>query len=321
MTDAAATSHLRQLWRRLRRDRLALAALALIAVLLLVAAAAPLVARLLGVPGPEVQNLAALDSFGTPVGPSADHPLGVDTLGRDVLSRIVHGARISLAVAILSTALSMTMGVIAGMTAGYFGGWVDTLLSRLIDVLLAFPIMLLALGMGATCSLGPGCLGGAIRPGLGTVIFVIAFVNWTYVARIIRGQVLALRDQEFIVAARAAGASNAHILFREILPNLIAPIIVCCTLLIPQNILIEAALSFLGVGVQPPTASWGAMIAEATTIFDSAWWYMVFPGATLVLTVVAFNLLGDGVQAALDPRASTPLRHDKLLTRRLGGTP
>ena len=143
---------------------------------------------------------------------------------------------------------------------------------------------------------------GAVKPGLGVVIFVIAFVNWTYIARIVRGQVLSLREKEFVEAARALGASDRRIIFREILPNLVAPIIVYTTLIIPTNILFEAALSFLGVGVQPPNSSWGAMIADATEIFDTAWWFMVFPGAALLLTVLAFNLLGDGLQDALNPR-------------------
>jgi peptide/nickel transport system permease protein len=281
-----------------------MAALAFIGVLVLVAILAPLVVKLFGVPGPNVQNPKALDEFGTPTGPSADHPLGVDTLGRDVLARVVYGARVSLEVAIIATAISVTIGVVVGMTAGFFRGWVDTGLSRVIDVLLAFPVLLLALGVAAACSLGNGCLGGLVKPGLTVVIFVIAFVNWTYIARIIRGQVLSLREKEFVEAARSMGASNRRILFKEILPNLIAPIIVYSTLIIPQNILFEAALSFLGVGVQPPNASWGSMIADATTIFDTAWWYMVFPGAALLLTVLAFNLLGDGLQDALNPKTN-----------------
>jgi peptide/nickel transport system permease protein len=211
---------------------------------------------------------------------------------------------VSLEVALIATALSMTIGLVVGMLAGYYRGWVDTLLSRLIDVLLAFPILLLALGIASACSLGNGCLGGIVKPGLNVVIFVIAFANWTYIGRIIRGQVLSLREKEFVQAARALGASNTRIMFREILPNLVAPLIVYATLVIPQNILFEAALSFLGVGVQPPDASWGEMISEATTIFDSAWWFMLFPGAALLLTVLAFNLLGDGLQDALNPRSS-----------------
>jgi ABC-type dipeptide/oligopeptide/nickel transport system permease subunit len=300
--DIAARSPLQLFWRRFRQDRVALTALGFIVVLVFVAILAPLICKIVGVPGPNVQNASALDQFGTPTGPSSAHPFGVDTLGRDIFARVLYGARVSLYVAIIATAASVTIGVVLGMTAGFFRGWVDTLISRLIDILLAFPILLLALGIAAACSLGKGCLGGLVKPGLSVVIFVIAFVNWTYVGRIVRGQVLSLREKEFIEASRSLGASNSRIIFREILPNLIAPILVLSTLVIPQNILFEAALSFLGVGVQPPQASWGAMIAEASSIFDSAWWYMVFPGAALLLTVLAFNLLGDGLQDALNPR-------------------
>jgi peptide/nickel transport system permease protein len=235
---------------------------------------------------------------------SAKHIFGVDSLGRDIFARVLYGARISLLVAFVATGLSMIVGVTLGMTAGYFRGAVDMAISRLIDVLLAFPILLLALGLASACSLGHGCFGGALKPGLVVVIFVIAFVNWTYIARIVRGQVLSLREKEFVEAARSLGASNRRIIFREILPNLVAPIIVYATLIIPQNILFEAALSFLGAGVQPPTASWGAMLADATTIYTVAWWYMVFPGAALLITVLAFNLVGDGLQDALHPKAA-----------------
>src|SRR5204863_6866177 len=187
-----------------------------------------------------------LDSFGTPSGPSADNWFGVDPLGRSVFSRVLYGARVSLEVALGATAVSVTIGVTVGLIAGFYRGWVDTLLSRLIDILLAFPILLLALGIAAACSLGKGCLGGLVKPGLTVVIFVIAFVNWTYIGRIVRGQVLSLREKEFIEASRSLGAPNRRIIFKEILPNLFAPIIVLATLVIPQNILFEAALSFLG---------------------------------------------------------------------------
>src|SRR6185503_16043016 len=202
-----------------------------------------------------------------------------------------------------ATALSVTIGVVTGMIAGYFRGLVDTGLSRLVDVLLAFPILLLGIGLASACSFGNGCAGGLIKPGITVVIFVIAFVNWTYIYRIIRGQVLSLREKEFVDAARSLGAPNRRIIFRELLPNLVAPIIVYSTLVIPQNILFEASLSFLGVGIQPPDASWGQMLADATSIFDTAWWYMLFPGMALLLTVLAFNLLGDGLHDALNPRA------------------
>ncbi|MFL5779830.1 MAG: ABC transporter permease [Thermoleophilaceae bacterium] len=290
-------------WRRLRHDRVAMGALAFIVFLVLVAIFAPFVVKLVGARPPNNPDPKCLDSFGTPKGPSSANLFGCDELGRDLFSRVVYGARVSLEIAILATALSVAIGVTVGMIAGYFRGWVDTALSRVIDVLLAFPILLLGLGIGASCSLGHGCLGGLLKPGLSVVVFIIAFVNWTYIARIIRGQVLSLREKEFVEAARAIGASDARIVFREILPNLVAPIIVYSTLIIPTNILFEAALSFLGVGVQPPDPSWGKMLAKASEIFDTAWWYMVFPGMALLLTVLAFNLLGDGLQDALNPKA------------------
>jgi peptide/nickel transport system permease protein len=298
----AARSPLDLFWRRLKTDKVALTAAIFILVLILLAVFAPLIIKLVGTTGPTVQNPKALDSFGTPTGPSGTHIFGVDQLGRDVFARVLYGARISLLVAIVATALSVSIGVLVGMTAGFYRGWVDSALSRLIDVLLAFPILLLALGLASACSLGNGCLGGLVKPGIGVVIFVIAFVNWTYIGRIIRGQVLSIREKEYVDAARALGASNRRIILKEILPNLVAPIIVYSTLVIPQNILFEASLSFLGVGIQPPNASWGQMLADATSIFDTAWWYMVFPGAALLLTVLAFNLLGDGLHDALNPR-------------------
>jgi peptide/nickel transport system permease protein len=298
----AARSPLELFWRRLKDDKVALAAAGFILFLVLCAVFAPLIVNLVGTTGPTQQNPKALDSFGTPTGPSSSHIFGVDQLGRDVFSRVLYGARVSLEVAIIATAISVAIGVTLGMIAGFFRGWVDTGISRTIDVLLAFPILLFGIGLASACSLGKGCLGGLIKPGLTVVIFVIAFVNWTYIARIIRGQVLSLREKEFVEASRSLGASNTRIIFREILPNLVAPIIVYSTLVIPQNILFEAALSFLGVGIQPPDASWGQMLADATSIFDTAWWYMVFPGAALLLTVLAFNLLGDGLHDALNPR-------------------
>jgi peptide/nickel transport system permease protein len=302
-----ARSPMELFWRRFRADKVAIASLVFIVLLILSAILAPLIIKLVGAPGPNVQNTGALDpNFGTPTGPSLAHHhlFGVDPLGRDVFARVLYGARVSLLVAFVATGLSLIIGVVSGMVAGFFRGWTDTIISRVIDVLLAFPILLLALGLAAACSNAAGCLGGLIKPGLGDVIFVIAFVNWTYIARIVRGQVLSLREKEFVEASRSLGASNRRIIFKEILPNLVAPIIVYATLIIPQNILFEAALSFLGVGVQPPTASWGAMLADATTIYSSAWWYMLAPGLALLFTVLAFNLVGDGLQDALHPKAA-----------------
>ncbi|MGO9248367.1 MAG: ABC transporter permease [Solirubrobacteraceae bacterium] len=297
----AARSPLQLFWRRLRQDRVALVSLGFIAGLIVVAIAAPLVVSLLGLPGPDVQNPNLTNAFGSPLGPSLAHPFGVDPLGQDVASRVIYGTRVSLIVGIVGTGIAAVLGTAVGLLAGYYRGWTDTLLSRLTDVALAIPVLMLGLGLGAACAVR-GCLGGHIQSGLGVIIFIIALVNWTYIARIVRGLTLSLREQEFIEAARSQGASNARIMGREILPNLVAPIIVYSSLLVPQNILFEAALSFLGVGVRPPTASWGQMIAAATPIFNTAWWYMVFPGIALLLTVLAFNLLGDGLQDALNPR-------------------
>jgi len=289
-------------WRRFRDDRVALAAGGFIVFLILVAVFAPLIVRAVAHP-PNAQYPDALDpNFGTPTGPSSRFLFGVDTVGEDVFSRVLYGARVSLEVALIATAVSVGIGVVLGMIAGFYRGIVDTVISRVIDVTLAFPILLLALGIASSCSLGNGCAGGVVKPGLTTVIVAIVVINWTYIGRIIRGQVLSLREREFVEAARASGAKDRTILFREILPNLVAPIVVYSTLVIPQNILLEAALSFLGVGINPPQASWGAMLAEATPIFNTAWWFFVFPGAALLLTVLAFNLLGDGVRDALDPR-------------------
>jgi ABC-type dipeptide/oligopeptide/nickel transport system permease subunit len=289
---------------RFRQDKVAVVALGFIAVEILLAVFAPLIVRAVAHP-PNNQYPDALDpQFGTPTGPSSRFLFGVDSVGHDVFARVLYGARVSLEVALFATALAVVLGVMFGMIAGYYRGPVDTLISRVIDVTLAFPVLLLALGIASACSLGNGCVRGLLRPGLSTVVAAIVVINWTYIGRIIRGQVLSLREKEFVEAARAQGASDRTILFREILPNLVAPIVVYTTLVIPQNILLEAALSYLGVGINPPQASWGEMIAEATPIFNTAWWFFAFPGAALLLTVLAFNLVGDGVRDALDPRTA-----------------
>jgi peptide/nickel transport system permease protein len=300
-SGVAALSPLQLFWRRFRRDRVALCSLAFVVLLVFVALAAPLIVQVLGLPGPSVQNPNLTDRFGSPLGPSLAHPFGVDQLGQDVASRVIYGTRVALEVGILGTAVATLIGVVIGTLAGFYRGWVDTLLSRLIDVVLSVPILLLGLGIGAACAVR-GCVGGTIQPGLGLVIFLIALANWTYIARIVRGLVLSLRESEFVQASRALGASDTRIMFREIFPNLLAPIVVYSTLLIPLNILLEAGLSFLGVGIRPPTASWGQMIADATPIFNTAWWYMTFPGVALLLTVLAFNLVGDSLQDALNPK-------------------
>jgi ABC-type dipeptide/oligopeptide/nickel transport system permease subunit len=301
--DIAGRTPWQLFWRRLRQDRVALASLGFIVFLIFVAFAAPLIVDVLGLPGPNVQNLNLTDSFGSPLGPSAAHPFGVDPLGQDVMSRVIYGTRVSLEVGILGTAISTFIGVVVGTVAGFYRGWVDTLLSRAMDVFLSIPILLLGLGIGSACAV-KGCAKGLIEPGLGVIIFLIALTTWPFIGRIVRGLVLSLREREFVEASIALGASDVRIMFREILPNLAAPIIVYASLQIPFNILIEAALSYLGVGIRPPTASWGQMVAAATPIFNTAWWYMVFPGTALLATVLAFNLLGDGLRDALNPRSA-----------------
>jgi peptide/nickel transport system permease protein len=300
----AARSPLQLFWRRFRRDRVAMTALVFIVVLIVVAIFAGPFSRLLGAPEPNVQSTDALDDFGLPSGPSSDHLFGVDPIGRDVFARVLYGAQVSLTVAFIGTGLSVVFGVTLGTIAGFYRSWADTVISRSLDIMLAFPVLLLGLGLATACSGADGCAGGLLQPGLSIVIFIIVLANTPYVARIIRGQVLSLREKEFVEASRSLGASNWRIMFRDILPNLAAPIIVYATLFIPANILLEAALSFLGVGVQPPRASWGKMLSDAISIFDVAWWFMLAPGLALLLTVLAFNLVGDGLQDALNPKGT-----------------
>ncbi len=300
--EIAARSPLQLFWRRLRHDKVALTALAIVVFMVLVAILAPLIVKVFHLPDPNTQNDNLLDDFGSPTGPSSSHLFGVDERGRDVFTRVLYGTRVSLEASLISMALTVIIGVTAGLITGYFRGRVDTLFSRVMDLFLAFPVLVLAVGLGVACA--DGCLGGAIQPGLPVVIFVITLTTWPYMARIVRGQVLSLREREFVEASRSLGASDTRIIVREILPNLVAPIIVYSTVLVPQNIIYEASLSFLGVGIDPSKPSWGAMISDATSVFQDAWWFMVFPGLALLITVLAFNVVGDGLQDALNPRTS-----------------
>jgi peptide/nickel transport system permease protein len=301
--DITARSPRELFVRRFREDKFALAGLGFLILLILVAIFAPVVCSVLGAPGPYRADQNALDLFGQPTGPSSAHLFGVDQIGRDVFSRVIYGARVSLLVAFVATAITTTFGVFCGLFAGYYGGWVDTVVSRTIDAWLAIPYLLLAIGLASSCSFGNGCVGGLIKPGVPVVIAVIAFTAWTYPARIIRGQVLSLRQKEFVDAARSLGASDRRIIVKELLPNLAAPIIVFVTTFLPTAILAEAALSFLGVGVQPPTSSWGQMISDAAPNIATQWWYMLFPGLALLFTALAFNFVGDAMTDALNPRA------------------
>ncbi len=218
--------------------------------------------------------------------------------------RTVYGARVSLIVGVVATGIAVLIGIVLGLLAGFRGGWVDTLISRTTDIILAVPLLLFAIGIVAACSTSKeGCLNGTLKPGLTLVIVIIALFTWPYIARLVRGNVLSLREREFIEASRSLGAGNIRIMFREVLPNLLSPIIVYTSLLIPASILFEAYLSFLGLGVPDDTPSWGNMVSESLENFDVVWWLWLFPGLFLLFTVLAFNLLGDGLRDALDPRA------------------
>jgi peptide/nickel transport system permease protein len=300
--EIAARSPLELFWRRLRNDKVALIALGIVVFMVLVAILAPLIVKVFHLPNPNTQNDDLLDDFGSPTGPSSEHLFGVDERGRDVFTRVLYGTRVSLEASLISMALTVIIGVTAGLITGYYRGRIDTLFSRVMDLFLAFPVLVLAVGLGVACA--DGCLGGVIQPGLPVVIFVITLTTWPYMARIVRGQVLSLREREFVEASRSLGASDTRIIVREVLPNLVAPIIVYSTVLVPQNIIYEASLSFLGVGIDPSKPSWGAMISDATSVFQDAWWFMVFPGLALLITVLAFNVVGDGLQDALNPRTS-----------------
>jgi peptide/nickel transport system permease protein len=290
-------------WARFKQDKLAFFGLGFILLLILMAVFAPLVAKLVGHGPNELFQRSMTDSFGLPKGPNSQFWFGADKAGRDLFVRVVYGARTSLTVAVVSTAASVAIGVTLGIVAGFFGGKVDTIISRGIDIVLSMPLLLFAIGIVAACSTTKeGCIGGLIKPGLPVVIFVIALFSWPYIARIVRGNTLSIREKEFIEAARSLGATNRSIMFREVLPNLVAPIIVYATLIIPNNILFEAALSFLGLGVQQSIPSWGRMLSDAGDVFDVAWWLMLFPGLFLFMTTLAFNLFGDGLRDALDPR-------------------
>lgn len=291
-------------WARFRQDKMALVGLGAIALLITVALAAPFIARTIIGHGPnQLFRETMLDDFGLPKGPNAEFWFGADRSGRDLFVRVIYGARTSLLVAFAATSVSVLIGVTLGMLAGYFKGWRDTAISRLIDIVLSMPLLLFAIGISTACTVTPdGCLGGTIKPGLSLVIFIIAVFSWPYIARIVRGNTLSIREKEFIEASRSLGAGTGSIMLREVLPNLVAPIIVYATLIIPNNIIFEAALSFLGVGVPQETPSWGRMLSEAADLFEIAPWMMIFPGLFLVLTTLAFNLVGDGLRDALDPR-------------------
>jgi len=262
-----------------------------IVLIALVAIGAPLLAALVG-HGPNDQYRdIGLTPQGLPKPPSRTFLLGTDDLGRDLLVRIAYGSRISLLVGVVSTLISVVFGVVVGVVAGYLGGRVDTVIALIIDVVLSIPFLLAGIAIVSI-----------VGPSLTVTIIVIAFFSWSSIARIVRGQVLSIREREYVEAARSLGASDWRIMFVDVLPNVLAPVIVYTTLLIPLAIVSEATLSFLGLGVPAPTATWGGMLDGSLQYYRVAWWYLLFPGLALLVTTLAFNIFGDGVRDAFDPR-------------------
>jgi peptide/nickel transport system permease protein len=270
-------------WRRFRRHRLAMIGMVILALLTGAAVAAPVITG-------QDPNRASIKHYRKP--PSRAHILGSDASGRDVFSRLLHAGRISLSVGLVSVAIYTAIGVILGAFAGFYGGWVDSTIMRLADIVLAFPTLIIII-----------TLVSIVGPSVWNIMLVIGFLGWPPIARILRGQFLALREQEFVVASRAMGASNRRLIFRHMLPNGLAPIIVAATFGMAGAILVEAGLSFLGLGVQPPTASWGNMLNEAQSlpILESMPWLWLPPGAMIALAVLSINFIGDGLRDALDP--------------------
>ncbi len=290
-------------WARFKQDKLAIVGGVLILMIVVLAIAAPFFEKLTGheythqFRGKGDEPLM-LSDFGSPLGPNIEEKFyfGADELGRDLFVRVLYGARVSLRVAILATGIEVVVGVIMGILAGFLRGWVDTIISRTIDMILSVPFLLLGISLGVV-----------LKPSATLVVIIISVFGWPYIARVVRGQTLSMREAQFVEASYSLGASNRWIMMREILPNLIAPIIIYATLVIPINIVGEASLSFLGVGVQEPAASWGKMLSGAIDyiVFGYAWWYMTWPALFLFVTVLGFNLLGDGLRDALDPKTAS----------------
>lgn len=275
-------SEFSRIWRRFRRHRLGVAGLTFIALLVVTALLADLLA-----PYSPIQSVSGMRG----VGPSWSHPLGFDHIGRDILSRIIYGTRIALIVGIGATGIAVTIGVLVGATAGYFGGWVDNLLSRAVDTLMAFPTLVLLIALTAV-----------VGPSLRTVVIVIGATVWAQYARVVRADTMSLRERDFTLAARVAGATNARIIFRHLVPNVLGPVIVLASLAVGGIIIYESTLSFLGLGIQPPEPSWGGMLADGRAYIVHYPHIAIAPGVMITLTVLAFNLLGDGLRDALDPR-------------------
>jgi peptide/nickel transport system permease protein len=271
--------------RALTRNHLVLAGLVMVVGLMLVAVLAGLIAPY----DPIANNLRAREQP-----PSSYYFFGTDRFGRDVFSRVIHGSRISLLVALVSVALSASVGVLLGLVSGYYGGWIDNLVGRLMDAIFSFPALLLAIGVAAM-----------LGPGLNNAIVAIAVVYAPLFGRVVRGPVLVERSKEYVEAARLLGARSPRVMFLHVFPNVLSPLTVQTTITFSHAILLESYLSFLGLGIQPPFPSWGAMLQESRTFLETAPWMSIFPGVAIMLAVLAFNLLGDGIRDVLDPRIRT----------------
>jgi peptide/nickel transport system permease protein len=277
-----------------------------IIIMVILAIIAPVFASITGHPVNTAYPITGENEVGNPVGPGVNgFWLGTDSTGRDLFVRILYGARISLFVGVVTTLIATVVGVAVGLIAGYFGGIIDTVLGRFTDAVLAFPYVILALALAVV-----------LGPSLTIILAVISFFSWAAIARIVRGQTLAIKEKEYIEAARSLGAGPFRIMFVDILPNLLAPVLVVGTLLIPNAVVFEATLSYLGLGIQPPTPSWGNMLADASNFYQVAWWYLAFPALFLLITTLAFNLLGDGIRDAMDPRTERLIAARRMLKRR-----
>lgn len=277
-------------WRRFRRSNLAVIALVYVGFVGMLAIAAPFIAGSKSTPIPFGPNDVDVANRLHP--PDAQHRFGTDELGRDVLARMLHGARVSLTVGLLATMMALVVGCFFGAIAGYYGGVADWLVSRLIEVVLCFPLLFLALAIVAF-----------FGPSIWTIMIALGLTTWTSEARYVRGEFLRIREMDFAYAARASGARDARIIFRHLLPNALAPVLVSASFGVAYAILTESALSFLGLGVPLPTATWGSILASAKQFIEYAWWLVVFPGVAIFLTVAAFNIIGDRFRDALDPRS------------------